>query len=275
MSGPVTQSPVRAMISVESVRKSYMLGGRALPVLHGASLSIARGEFVALMGASGSGKSTLLSILGLLERYEGGRYLLAGHDTRSLDEVRAAKLRNALIGFVFQAFHLLAHKTAWENVALPLAYAGVGRIARKRRALELLDRLGLSERAHHRPNELSGGQRQRVAIARALSTDAPLILADEPTGNLDSATSREVMQLFREIHGRGRTIVLVTHERSVAEVADRIILVRDGHVVADDGMPAVRPEPRVEPHPPAPSSDPSRVADAAVDGAGPPGRGRA
>ncbi len=234
MSAGAASGAGRPMICVERVRKSFVLGGRELPVLHGASLSVARGEFVALMGASGSGKSTLLSILGLLERYEAGRYLLAGHDTRALDEVRAARLRNALIGFVFQSFHLLAHKSAWENVALPLAYAGVSRGARKKRSLELLDRLGLADRAHHRPNELSGGQRQRVAIARALSTDAPLLLADEPTGNLDSATSHEVMQLFREIHARGRTIVLVTHERAVAEVADRVILVRDGHVVADD-----------------------------------------
>ena len=200
-------------------------------MLHGASLRIGRGEFVAIMGASGSGKSTLLSILGLLESYEGGRYTLAGHDTRALDEDRAARLRNALLGFVFQSFHLLSHKTAWENVALPLAYAGVARPERRRRALSLLARLGLDARAEHRTDELSGGQRQRVAIARALANNPPVILADEPTGNLDSRTSGEVMQLFREIHARGRTIVLVTHEPAVAAAADRVILVRDGRVV--------------------------------------------
>jgi putative ABC transport system ATP-binding protein len=223
--------PGGVMVEVEALRKSYRVGGRALPVLHGASLRIGRGEFVAIMGASGSGKSTLLSILGLLESYEGGRYTLAGHDTRALGEDRAAKLRNALLGFVFQSFHLLSHKTAWENVALPLAYAGVARPERRRRALSLLARLGLDARAEHRPDELSGGQRQRVAIARALANNPPVILADEPTGNLDSRTSGEVMQLFREIHARGRTIVLVTHEPAVAAAADRVILVRDGRVV--------------------------------------------
>jgi putative ABC transport system ATP-binding protein len=221
------------MIRVETLRKSYRVGHRALAVLHGASLTIERGEFVAIVGASGSGKSTILSILGLLESYDSGRYLLAGHDTRGLDEVRAAGLRNALLGFVFQSFHLLAHKTAWENVALPLTYAGVDRTERRRRAHALLDRLGLSQRTEHRPDELSGGQRQRVAIARALANTPPLLLADEPTGNLDSRTSAEVIALFREIHAAGRTIVLVTHEPSIAAAADRVIEVHDGRIVRD------------------------------------------
>jgi putative ABC transport system ATP-binding protein len=228
-----------AVIRLEHVSKHYRSGPAAIPVLRDVSLEIREGEFVAIMGASGSGKSTLLNILGLLDGYDAGRYLLAGHDTRQLRDARAAELRNHLLGFVFQAFHLLPHKTAWENVALPLSYAGVGRRERKRRALEMLERLGLAERAQHRPNELSGGQRQRVAIARALVTDPKVILADEPTGNLDSDSSREVMALLRTIWSQGRTLVLVTHAQDVAQEASRVIAVRDGRVLEGAASSAI------------------------------------
>jgi putative ABC transport system ATP-binding protein len=222
------------MITLENLSKSYRSGHATIAVLREVSLHIAEGEFVAIMGASGSGKSTLLNVLGLLDSYDTGSYRLAGHDTQRLSDRRAAHLRNNLLGFVFQAFHLLPHKSAWENVALPLSYCGVSRRDRKRRALEMLERLGLGQRALHRPNELSGGQRQRVAIARALVTNPKVVLADEPTGNLDSESSADVMKLLRDIHAEGRTVVLVTHAMDVAEAASRLIHVRDGQIV-DDG----------------------------------------
>ncbi len=225
------------MITLEKLSKTYRSGHAQLAVLREVSLHIAEGEFVAIMGASGSGKSTLLNVLGLLDGYDRGSYRLAGNDTQRLSDRRAAQLRNQLLGFVFQAFHLLPHKSAWENVALPLSYSGAARRERKRRALAMLDRLGLGQRALHRPHELSGGQRQRVAIARALVTNPKVVLADEPTGNLDSDSSAEVMALLREIHAEGRTVVMVTHARDVAEVASRLIYVRDGQVV-DDGCSA-------------------------------------
>ncbi|MFT3921313.1 MAG: ABC transporter ATP-binding protein [Myxococcales bacterium] len=227
------------MITLEKVSKNYRSGHAAIAVLREVSLQIDEGEFVAIVGASGSGKSTLLNVLGLLDGYDSGRYTLAGNDTQALSDRRAAHLRNQLLGFVFQAFHLLSHKTAWENVALPLSYAGVGRRERKERALALLARLGLAERAQHRPNELSGGQRQRVAIARALVTNPKVVLADEPTGNLDTESSAEVMTLLREIHAEGRTVVLVTHALDVAQAASRVICVRDGQVV--DGLGSMLP----------------------------------
>jgi putative ABC transport system ATP-binding protein len=202
-------------------------------VLREVSLSVAAGEFVAIMGASGSGKSSLLHVLGLLDDYQSGSYLLGGEDTRGLSDARAAALRNRTIGFVFQSFHLLPQKSAWENVALPLRYAGRSRREQAQRAHELLDRVGLADRAQHRPSELSGGQRQRVAIARAVAVDAPLLLADEPTGNLDSETSKDVLALFAEIHRQGRTIILVTHEPDVASMAERTIHVRDGQLVSE------------------------------------------
>lgn len=219
------------MITLEKLSKTYRSGSAAIAILREVSLHIAEGEFVAIMGASGSGKSTLLNVLGLLDSYDQGRYTLAGHDTQALSDRRAAHLRNHLLGFVFQAFHLLPQKTAWENVALPLSYSGVSRKDRKQRALDMLARLGLAERSHHRPNELSGGQRQRVAIARALVTHPKVVLADEPTGNLDTESSAEVMALLREIHAEGRTVVLVTHALDVAQAASRLICVRDGQVV--------------------------------------------
>ncbi|MET0340323.1 MAG: ABC transporter ATP-binding protein [Polyangiales bacterium] len=221
------------LLRVTALNKSYQLGTQQVDVLRGVSLSVARGDYVAIMGASGSGKSTLLNVLGLLDDYDAGSYLLAGRETARLSEPEAARLRNEVIGFVFQSFHLLPQKKAWENVALPLSYRGLARAAQKRKAHEMLERLGLSHRADHRPSELSGGQRQRVAIARALVTDPQLVLADEPTGNLDTETSREVLHLLSEIHQEGRTVLLVTHELEVAAAARRIIHVRDGAIAGE------------------------------------------
>jgi putative ABC transport system ATP-binding protein len=222
------------MIVVDRLSKHYRAGPSTLRVLDEVSFRVDAGEFVAIMGASGSGKSTLLNVLGLLDSYDAGRYLLDRNDTRALPDAASARLRNAVIGFVFQSFHLLPQKRAWENVALPLSYAGVNRRERRARAHVLLERLGLGERVDHFPNQLSGGQRQRVAIARALVTDPPLVLADEPTGNLDSETTREVLGLLAQIHAEGRTVVLVTHEQEVARAANRIVWVRDGRVHADE-----------------------------------------
>jgi putative ABC transport system ATP-binding protein len=218
------------VIRVSHLFKSYPGEPAPLRVLDDVSFGVERGEYVAIMGASGSGKSTLLNVLGLLDGYDTGRYVLAGQDTRGLDDGAASRLRNRSIGFVFQSFHLLPQKRAWENVSLPLAYAGVPRSERKPRAMGLLERLGLGARANHLPNQLSGGQRQRVAIARALANDPPLVLADEPTGNLDSETSLEVLGLLGEIHAQGRTVVLVTHDAQVARAATRTVHVRDGRV---------------------------------------------
>ncbi len=218
------------MIRVERLSKFYPAEPVPLRVLDDVSFEIQPGEYVAIIGASGSGKSTLLNVLGLLDGYDRGSYLLAGHDTRGLGDAAASQLRNRQIGFVFQSFHLLPQKRAWENVALPLTYAGVARSERKKRAVALLERLGLGHRLDHLPAQLSGGQRQRVAIARALANDPPLVLADEPTGNLDSETSFEVLQILREMHEQGRTVVLVTHDPEVANAADRTVVVRDGRV---------------------------------------------
>ncbi|MET0284756.1 MAG: ABC transporter ATP-binding protein [Polyangiales bacterium] len=225
-----------ALIHVEGLRKSYHAGTQSVSVLNGITLRIERGEFVAIMGASGSGKSTLLNVLGLLDNFGEGEYRLAGQSTRLLGERASARLRNRLIGFVFQSFHLLPQKNAWENVALPLSYRNVSRRIQRKRAHEMLERLSLSHRADHRPNEMSGGQRQRVAIARALVTDPPLVLADEPTGNLDSETSDEVLRLLGGIHAEGRTVVLVTHELDVAHAAQRLIHVRDGLIDSDERL---------------------------------------
>ncbi|MEM9066927.1 MAG: ABC transporter ATP-binding protein [Myxococcota bacterium] len=224
------------MIEVDALWKSYPLGERSIVALRDVSLRIDDGEFVAVVGSSGSGKSTLLNVLGLLDRWDSGTYQLAGRNMAGLADRRSARLRNELIGFVFQSFHLLPTKSAWENVALPLAYRSSSRRDRKKRARALLERLGLGDRAVHRPNELSGGQRQRVAIARALITDPPLILADEPTGNLDSQTTSEVLALLRSMHGEGRTVVVVTHDPEVAAEADRVITMRDAEVVSHDNQ---------------------------------------
>lgn len=215
------------MISLHDINKTYF-GAQPLHVLKGINLEIADGEMVSIMGASGSGKSTLLNILGLLDNYDSGDYYLDGKLMKDLTENTAAEYRNKMIGFIFQSFNLIPYKTAIENVALPLYYQGVGRKKRNQLALEYLDRFGLKEWADHYPNELSGGQKQRVSMARALVTQPKVILADEPTGALDSKTSAEVIQILREVNQTGITMVIVTHERGIAMRTDKIIHLKDG-----------------------------------------------
>ena len=222
-----------ALIRVRHLAKTYHTEAGELPVLHGIDLDIQQGEFIAIMGASGSGKSTFMNILGCLDSASTGEYHLAGQLVASLDKNALAQLRNRVIGFVFQGFNLLSRTTLADNVALPLVYAQVGRAERRQRAEQLLAKVGLANFAHHRPNQISGGQQQRVAIARALVNNPTLILADEPTGNLDSKTSSEVMSLFCQLNDEGITVILVTHEHDIAAYAKRLIRFSDGLVVED------------------------------------------
>jgi putative ABC transport system ATP-binding protein len=239
--GPVSLAGTAAVPVIDLVDavKVYSAGSLSVRALQGVSLRVDQGEHVAIMGPSGSGKSTLMHILGCLDVLTEGTYRLAGEDVSAMSEAQLAEVRNRHIGFVFQQFNLLASLSAWRNVELPLIYGGVGRYERRRRALAALDRVGLGDRVEHRPGELSGGQQQRVAVARALVTDPALVLADEPTGNLDSASTEDILGLLAEVHDQGRTVVLITHEFDVARSAARMVRMRDGLVHEDGAMAGV------------------------------------
>lgn len=234
MSGSkLKQNGSHALLQARDLRKTYHVGDQVVHALDGLDLDIHANEYVALMGPSGSGKSTLMNMLGCLDSPTSGSYVLNGQDVSRLEDDALADIRNREIGFVFQTFNLLPRYTAQENVALPMIYAGIGKADRMKRAEEVLAQVGLADRMDHRPNELSGGQRQRVAVARALVMRPSIILADEPTGNLDTATSLEVMELFADIQKAGNTVILVTHEEDIAACADRIVRLRDGRVESD------------------------------------------
>ena len=221
------------MIDIRDLNKSYLIGNTSLHVLKGINLKINEGELVAIMGSSGSGKSTLLNIIGMLDNYDSGSYNLDGVKINNLDETTAAKYRNQFLGFVFQSFNLINYKTAQENIALPLYYQGISRKKRQNIAIEYLDKVGLKDWSEHLPSELSGGQKQRVAIARALASNPKVLLADEPTGALDSKTSEEVMGLIKSINADGKTILVVTHEVDIANMCKRIITLKDGIIMKD------------------------------------------
>lgn len=229
-----------SMIEIKDLHKSYKIGANSLHVLKGLNFSIEDGELVAIMGSSGSGKSTLLNILGMLDEADSGDYTLDGVPIKNLSETKAAKYRNKFLGFVFQSFNLINYKTALENVSLPLYYQGVGRKERNEKALKYLEQVGLKNWADHLPNELSGGQKQRVAIARAMAAEPKVLLADEPTGALDSTTSYEVMDLIQKINDAGNTILVVTHEEDIANMCKRIVRLKDGVIVEDTKVEQVR-----------------------------------
>ena len=231
----MTGTPI---LRLDDVGKVYRSGSLEVAAVRGVSLTVEPGEFVAIMGPSGSGKSTLMHVIGCLDTPTSGTYLLAGEDVSTMNESALAQVRNRRIGFVFQQFNLLSTMSAWRNVELPLVYAGVPRTERKRRAVDALARVGLADRVDHRPGELSGGQQQRVSVARALVTDPQLILADEPTGNLDSTATADVLDLFDELQAQGRTIVLITHEHDVAARAQREVHMRDGRLLEVDRVGA-------------------------------------
>ena len=222
-----------ALIEIRGLTRHYDMGGETIHALRGVSLSIGRNEYVAIMGPSGSGKSTMMNVLGCLDTPSGGEYWLNGQEVSGLSDDALARVRNKEIGFVFQTFNLLPRATALHNVELPLVYSGVSSRDRRDRAVAALTRVGLANRMDHRPNELSGGQRQRVAIARALVNEPSILLADEPTGNLDSTTSEEIMRVFAELHSQGQTVVMVTHEPDIAAHAERVVVLRDGRVESD------------------------------------------
>ncbi len=222
------------IIELKNIARHFKMGNEVVKALRGIDLEINKGEYVALMGPSGSGKSTLMNILGALDTPTSGKYKLNGKEVEKLSDKELAEIRNKEIGFVFQTFNLLPRTTALDNVALPLIYAGFSKSKRYERAKEVLKQVGLEDRMTHKPNELSGGQRQRVAVARALVNNPSIILADEPTGNLDSKTSEEIMELFNQLHKEGNTIILVTHEEDIAEHANRIIRLKDGRIISDE-----------------------------------------
>lgn len=221
------------MIRVAGISKTYQMGTTEVRALNNLDLHIPENDFIAIMGPSGSGKSTLMNVLGCLDQADNGSYLLAGEEVASMNDDQLASLRNRSIGFVFQTFNLQARRTALENVMLPLRFSDCSKVEARERAAVMLDKVGLANRSHHRPSELSGGQRQRVAIARALINEPAIILADEPTGNLDSKTTDEIMQLFEQLHQQGQTVIIVTHEDEIARYAKRVIILKDGKIIEE------------------------------------------
>lgn len=234
------------IIETTDIARRYQMGTEIINALQSVSINIDKGEYVAFMGPSGSGKSTLMNIIGCLDTPTSGTYILNDNDVSNLTENELAEIRNKEIGFVFQTFNLLPRATSLDNVALPLIYAGLGKYDREEKALAALENVGLADRAHHKPNELSGGQRQRVAIARALVNDPSIILADEPTGNLDSKTSYDIMDLFQRLHDAGNTIIMVTHEDDISQYAHRIVRLRDGLIEKDEINTSIRTTPQLQ-----------------------------